>query len=115
MVPPPTLEPLSPREAAIYEYLVSYLAANTYQPTVREIGRHVGIASTKTVSDTLTVIARKGWIERADHRSRGVRILALANRHAGTPSAERPTRARRRPTPAEQALRAILADVRGRD
>ncbi|MBW3629258.1 MAG: transcriptional repressor LexA [Gemmatimonadetes bacterium] len=70
-------EPLSKIERRILDYLIDYLKRNTYQPSIREIGRRFGIRSTKTVSEYLQVLADKGYIEREASRSRGVRIVGL--------------------------------------
>jgi len=70
-------EPLTELERHVLEYLVQYLRSNTYQPSIREIGREFSIKSTKTVSELLQSLADKGWIERDPSRSRGVRLLGL--------------------------------------
>ncbi|MBX6362277.1 MAG: repressor LexA [Gemmatimonadetes bacterium] len=70
-------EPLTKLERRILDYLVDYLRRNTYQPSIREIGRRFDIKSTKTVSEYLQSLADKGWIERDPSRSRGVRLLGL--------------------------------------
>lgn len=70
-------EPLTELERRVLEYLVQYLRSNTYQPSIREIGREFAIKSTKTVSELLQSLADKGWIERDPSRSRGVRLLGL--------------------------------------
>jgi repressor LexA len=70
-------EALSKIERRILNYLVDYLRENTYQPSIREIGRRFGIKSTKTVSEHLHSLAEKGYIERDASRSRGVRILGM--------------------------------------
>jgi repressor LexA len=66
---------LSAVEQKVYHYLLDFLTAHTYQPSVREIGRHFHIKSTKTVSELLHSLERKGYIERDPSRSRGVRLL----------------------------------------
>ena len=66
---------LTPTEEKVYQYLIEFLAANSYQPSIREIGRQFDIKSTKTVSDVLGSLARKGYIQRNQARSRGLRIL----------------------------------------
>ncbi len=66
---------LTPTEQKVYQYLIEFLAANSYQPSIREIGRQFDIKSTKTVSDVLGSLARKGYIQRNQARSRGLRIL----------------------------------------
>lgn len=70
-------EPLSKIERRILDFLVDYLKQNTYQPSIREIGKRFGIKSTKTVSEYLQTLADKGYIEREASRSRGVKILGL--------------------------------------
>ena len=70
-------EPLTELERHVLEYLVQYLRSNTYQPSIREIGREFSIKRTKTVSELLQSLADKGWIERDPSRSRGVPLLCL--------------------------------------
>jgi repressor LexA len=71
-------EALTPIERRIYQYLLDFLTENTYQPSIREIGRKFRIKSTKTVSDLLQSLAEKGYIERDPSRSRGVRLLGYS-------------------------------------
>ena len=66
---------LTPVERKVYQYLIDFLAENTYQPSIREIGKKFRIKSTKTVSDLLHSLTAKGYIQRDPSRSRGVRIL----------------------------------------
>lgn len=90
-------EPLTQLEEQVYHYLIDFLAQNTYQPSIREIAREFQIKSTKTVSDLLHALEHKGYIERDESRSRGVRLLGYSAAggtrpvpyygavHAGTP------------------------------
>src|SRR5262245_43057083 len=71
-------EPLTPIERRVYHYMIDFLAENTYQPSIREIARKFRIKSTKTVSDLLHALESKGYIERDESRSRGVRLLGFA-------------------------------------
>src|SRR6185312_11136916 len=71
-------DPLTPVERRVYHYLLDFLSENTYQPSIREIGKRFRIKSTKTVSDILQALAEKGYIERDPSRSRGVRLLGFA-------------------------------------
>ena len=71
-------EPLTQLERKVYHYMMDFLAANTYQPSIREIARQFQIKSTKTVSDLLHSLENKGFIERDESRSRGVRLLGYA-------------------------------------
>jgi repressor LexA len=78
-------EPLTPLERRVYHYLIDFLAENTYQPSIREIAKKFRIKSTKTVSDLLGSLAMKGFIERDQSRSRGVRIVGYAGQTTTQP------------------------------
>jgi repressor LexA len=71
-------EPLTQLERRVYHYLIDFLAENTYQPSIREIAKRFRIKSTKTVSDLLHALESKGYIQRDESRSRGVRLLGFA-------------------------------------
>ena len=89
---------LTPLEGSVYNYLLDFTAEHTYQPSIRDIGKQFQIKSTKTVSDLLQSLAKKGYIERDPARSRGVRLLGFTGGaktkpvpyygkiHAGEPS-----------------------------
>lgn len=68
---------LSDLERKILDYMVRYLRANTFQPSIREIGEEFGIKSTKTVSEHLRALDEKGYLDRDPSRSRGVRLLGV--------------------------------------
>ena len=76
-VPEARSEALPRLEREILDFMVQYLRSNTYQPSIREIGKRFGIKSTKTVSEHLQVLADKGFLERDPSRSRGVKILGI--------------------------------------
>jgi len=78
-------EPLTQLERRVYHYMIDFLAENTYQPSIREIARKFRIKSTKTVSDLLHALENKGFIERDESRSRGVRLLGFASAGATQP------------------------------
>jgi repressor LexA len=78
-------EPLTQLERRVYHYMIDFLAEHTYQPSIREIAKKFRIKSTKTVSDLLHALANKGYIERDESRSRGVRLLGFAAAGATQP------------------------------
>ena len=71
-------KPLTQLERHVYHYMIDFLAERTYQPSIREIAKQFRIKSTKTVSDLLHALETKGYIERDESRSRGVRLLGFA-------------------------------------
>jgi repressor LexA len=80
-------EPLTQLESQVYHFLIDFLAENTYQPSIREIARQFSIKSTKTVSDLLQSLEGKGYIQRDESRSRGVRLIGFAGAGATQPIA----------------------------
>jgi repressor LexA len=70
-------EQLTKLESSVYHYLLDFTAEHTYQPSIRDIGKQFKIKSTKTVSDLLQSLAKKGYIERDPARSRGVNLLGF--------------------------------------
>src|SRR5438552_3903388 len=78
-------EQLTQIERRVYHYMIDFLAENTYQPSIREIAKKFRIKSTKTVSDLLHSLESKGYIERDESRSRGVRLLGFAAAGATQP------------------------------
>jgi repressor LexA len=76
--PLPPRAPLTTVERKLWHYLVDFLAEHTYQPSVREIGRHFRIPSTKTVTDLIGALERKGYLRREKGRRRGIVIEGFA-------------------------------------
>jgi repressor LexA len=69
--------PLSPVEQDVYHFLLDFLSEHTFQPSVREISKQLRIPSTKSVTDVLASLERKGYLEREAGRSRGVTIVGF--------------------------------------
>jgi hypothetical protein len=73
----PAAEPLTRQEARALRYITDFLAENTFQPNFREIGAHLGLKSTKQVSELLLGLETKGYVERVGQQSRSVRLLHI--------------------------------------
>lgn len=65
---------LSDRQVRILEFIRQYLQEHSFPPTIREIGKAVGIPSTSVVKYNLEKLKEKGLIERHDDVSRGLRL-----------------------------------------
>jgi repressor LexA len=72
------VEILSDRQRHILEFISRYVAEHDRPPTNREIGQAMGIASTGHVDYHLSVLAKKGYIEREANTSRGLKLTAVA-------------------------------------
>ena len=66
---------LTERQFAVLTFIREQIRKKGFPPTLREIGKHFGIASTNGVNDHLRALERKGWILRDDLLSRGMRVI----------------------------------------
>jgi repressor LexA len=63
------LPSLTPRQKAIYDFLLQTIREKGYAPSIPEIGRKFNIASTNGVSDHLKALEKKGYIRRVGKRA----------------------------------------------
>lgn len=75
------MEPLSDRQRQMVTFISEYIGEHDRPPTNREIGQAMGIASTGHVDYHLSVLAKKGYIEREANTSRGLRLTAVSEPH----------------------------------
>jgi repressor LexA len=73
---------LTKRQQEIWEFLVQYVDAHGYPPTVREIGEQVGLASPSTVHAHLANLERAGLIKRDPTKPRALELTGRA-KHVG--------------------------------
>lgn len=63
------------RREKILAFIQKYIEENGYPPTIREIGRKVGINSTSVVEYHLNKMTEMGILEREQRVSRGIRLV----------------------------------------
>ena len=66
---------LNKREKAIVKYIEKQIVANGYPPSVREIGKAVGLKSTATVHGYLAKLEEKGYIKKEQQKGRTLKLL----------------------------------------
>ena len=66
---------LNPRQRQILDFLRDHSRDHSYPPTVREIGRAVGLSSSSTVQNHLNTLETRGYIPRDPAKSRTVEIV----------------------------------------
>jgi repressor LexA len=76
-----TTDMLSDRQRQILEFISHYIEEHDRPPTNREIGQAMGIASTGHVDYHLSVLSKKGYIEREANTSRGLRLTPVGAPH----------------------------------
>ena len=69
---------LTKRQQEIWEFLVEYVDAHGYPPTVREIGEQVGLASPSTVHAHLANLERAGLVKRDPTKPRALELSGRA-------------------------------------
>ena len=66
---------LNKREKAILKYIEKQVNSNGYPPSVREIGKAVGLKSTATVHGYLASLEKKGYIKKESQKGRTLKLL----------------------------------------
>jgi repressor LexA len=69
---------ISRRQEQILDYIKAETETQGYPPSVREIGRAVGLKSTSTVHGHLAQLERKGYIRRDSSKPRAIEMLPAA-------------------------------------
>lgn len=66
---------LNKREKAIIKFIEKQIKENGYPPSVREIGKAVGLKSTATVHGYLEALEKKGYIKKESQKGRTLKLL----------------------------------------
>ena len=66
---------LNKREKAILKFIEKSQKQNGYAPSVREIGKAVGLKSTATVHGYLAKLSEKGYIKKESQKGRTLKLL----------------------------------------
>ena len=74
-----SVRPLTDRQESILNFIIERIQEQGFPPTLREIGAHFGIRSTKGVNDHLVALEKKGQIRRHSDLSRGIEIVGAAS------------------------------------
>ena len=78
---------LNKRERAILKFIEKQIKEKGYPPSVREIGKAVGLSSTATVHSYIAKLTQKGYIKKEDQKGRTLKVLkgGLADNQTSTP------------------------------
>src|SRR6266513_5401973 len=66
---------LTKRQREIFDYISRYLSRHGYPPTVREIGKAVGLHSSSTVHAHLANLEKVGLLRRDPTKPRAIELL----------------------------------------
>ena len=109
---------LTKRQQEIFDFIKRYSAKYGYPPTVRDIGKAVGLASSSTVHAHLANLERIGLLRRDPSKPRAIELLDRAAARGAQPRAARAAAGgsgRRRPAdPGRGEHRGLRPDARVR-
>jgi repressor LexA len=77
---------LTKRQKEIFDFISRYLARHGYPPTVREIGKAVGLHSSSTVHAHLAKLESRGVLKRDPTKPRAIEVLVERAKRAVRPS-----------------------------
>ena len=66
------------RKRKIMDVIAATIRARGYPPSVREIAKAVGLASTSAVHHHLQILEKEGYLERGAAQSRAIRLTPTA-------------------------------------
>lgn len=69
----------SRKEKAILKFIEDQVISNGYPPSVREIGKAVGLSSTATVHAYLAKLEKQGFIKKEDKKGRTLKVVKGSN------------------------------------
>ena len=67
-----SLQPLTARQARVFDFILEVTEKNGYAPSIREIADEMGFTSPNGVTGHLKALERKGYIERTSNKSRSI-------------------------------------------
>src|SRR5919106_439841 len=77
---------LTKRQREIFDFISRYLSRHGYPPTVREIGKAVGLHSSSTVHAHLSKLERLGVLRRDPSKPRAMEVLVERAKKAIRPT-----------------------------
>lgn len=67
---------LPEKQREVLEFVQKRQQAGDPSPTVREIAKHIGVSSSRTVADHLAALRKKGFLAEPNGQARSLRILS---------------------------------------
>ena len=70
-----TIRPLTDQQRKVLRFVDDFSQENGFPPTMREIGRAVGLANVSAVRGHLSALEKKGYIAKDPDKARSIRVL----------------------------------------
>ena len=69
------MQELTERQAEILNFIKEFIVSNGYPPTVREIGKALGLSSPATIHSHINNLVTKGFIKKDSSKNRALELL----------------------------------------
>ena len=69
------MNPLTPAQKQLYDWLVAYISENHYPPSIRQMMKAMGLRSPAPVQSRLERLRDKGYVDWVDGKARTLRIV----------------------------------------
>lgn len=69
------MKKLTERQRQVFEFIREKVSAHGSSPTIREIGKHMGITSTNGVRLHIAALIKKGYLRKQEHIARGLELV----------------------------------------
>lgn len=73
------MQPLTKRQREVLDFIVGFLRAKGYAPSLAEIGEHMHLTSLATIHKHVTNLTTKGYVKRMWGCSRSIEIVQQAD------------------------------------
>ena len=85
LVPHPELQPLTPAQQELYDWLADYIASQRHSPSIRQMMQAMGLRSPAPIQSRLRHLQQKGWITWNEGQARTLQLLGPTTAAAGIP------------------------------
>ncbi len=68
--------PLTPKQRKVLDFVKKYSSRHEFAPSLKEIGKHIGVNSPATVHQHLSTLEGKGFLSREKSQPRSITVLA---------------------------------------
>lgn len=66
--------PLTPKQKQVFEFVKKYSKKHQFAPSLKEIGKHIGVTSPATVHQHLATLQSKGFLQREKNQPRSMTV-----------------------------------------
>ena len=69
------MDDLTKRQKEVLDFIKKFMVSHGYPPTIREIGKSLGLSSPATTYTHITELEKKGYIKKNGSKNRAIELL----------------------------------------